>query len=307
MLRGRLFKEVLASGQVISKRGSKNWDIKWTKERKAKTYKIDLPDFDKMRREMKLPPNEQQSLMKKEGKMPPRYHQDRPIIIASTSTIFEAYIPSEGDGLMSSLTKGAKEKMSELEMKRKSMLQLRKIKAFDEDIDIKEFPDEALSIYTQSLKLLQNVKENQKRLHELLTEKAYPEMVWKLERKTLRWAYVSSTEAARVVHVRTTEMLSKENIYAQITVRFRTKQIIALYDQYGRLMYGHADRPKEVLEFVVFEKHLANEYGAWRVHGKIRPAWMGESEAVTLKTAMMPLVEGGLMAKEVSLTESQGL
>ena len=46
-----------------------------------------------------------------------------------------------------------------------------------------------------------------------------------MEKKSFRWKYLESLEAPRVVHVRTTEMLSKENVYAQITVRFLTRQV----------------------------------------------------------------------------------
>jgi len=51
------------------------------------------------------------------------------------------------------------------------------------------------------------------------------EMTWKLEKKSFRWKYIESLEAPRVVHVRTTEMLSKENVYAQVTVRLLTRQV----------------------------------------------------------------------------------
>ena len=54
------------------------------------------------------------------------------------------------------------------------------------------------------------------------------EMTWKLEKKSFRWKYVESLEAPRVVHVRTTEMLSKENIYAQLTVRLLTRQVTVI-------------------------------------------------------------------------------
>ena len=35
---------------------------------------------------------------------------------------------------------------------------------------------------------------------------------------------------------------------------------------------------KDVLEYVVFEKHLANQYGSWRIHEKIIPDWMPPRE-----------------------------
>lgn len=50
-------------------------------------------------------------------------------------------------------------------------------------------------------------------------------------------------------------------------------QTLAIYDRFGRLMYGQEDVPKDVLEYVVFEKHLTNPYGSWRMHGKIVPPW----------------------------------
>lgn len=39
-------------------------------------------------------------------------------------------------------------------------------------------------------------------------------------------------------------------------------------------MHGSETIPKDCLEYVVFEKHLSNEYGVWRLHEKIIPDWM---------------------------------
>ena len=39
----------------------------------------------------------------------------------------------------------------------------------------------------------------------------------------------------------------------------------------GRLIHGHPYVAKDVLEYVVFEKHLADTYGKWRIHSKIVP------------------------------------
>lgn len=43
-------------------------------------------------------------------------------------------------------------------------------------------------------------------------------------------------------------------------------------------MHGSEIIRKDVLEYVVFEKHLANKYGIWRIHGKIIPPWMPPRE-----------------------------
>ena len=48
-----------------------------------------------------------------------------------------------------------KQRLTELEMKGKSFNQLRKIKPFDENFNTKEFPDQALEIYIEANKLLE--------------------------------------------------------------------------------------------------------------------------------------------------------
>lgn len=44
-----------------------------------------------------------------------------------------------------------------------------------------------------------------------------------------------------------------------------------MYDRFGRLIHGSPVVAKDVLEYIVFEKHLPNIYAQWRVHGKILP------------------------------------
>lgn len=125
------------------------------------------------------------------------------------------------------------------------------------------------------------------RLHALATERCFPEMVWDLRLKTVRWSFVESLEPPRVVHVRCPNMVNEGNLYGQVTVRMHTRQTLAIYDRFGRLMYGQEDVPKDVLEYVVFERHLTNPYGTWRMHGKIVPAWAPSKEPIP-KTMMIP-------------------
>lgn len=54
--------------------------------------------------------------------------------------------------------------------------------------------------------------------------------------------------------------------------------MLAIYDRFGRLMYGNEIIAKDVLEYVVFEKQLANQYGTWRIHAKIIPDWLPPRE-----------------------------
>ena len=80
---------------------------------------------------------------------------------------------------------------------------------------------------------------------------------------------------------------------SQVTVRFHTQQVLAVYDRFehffivlfscysvrfGRLIHGSEVVAKDVLEYVVFEKHLSNIYGIWRLHSKIVPDWLSARE-----------------------------
>lgn len=65
-------------------------------------------------------------------------------------------------------------------------------------------------------------------------------------------------------------------------------QILAIYDRFGRLIYGHPSSPVDVLEYVVFESHITDEYGRWRIHGKVIPAWARVDLAASQKTRRLP-------------------
>ena len=140
-------------------------------------------------------------------------------------------------------------------------------------------------------------RKNMDVVHDCVTEQSYPLMTDGLRFSTLRWQFIKSLEPPRVVHARCTDVVTKENVFAQVdlyfhlcppsfhlqswtsillqvTVRFHTQQTLAIYDRFGRLIHGSEIVAKDVLEYVVFEKHIANQYGKWRIHEKIIPDWM---------------------------------
>lgn len=189
-----------------------------------------------------------------------------------TGGAFEAYVPPEGDGKRSIFSKaGAKQNLEFLEKKSKSMMAVRKIRTYDEDFEPKEFAIKAQEIYVQAHEAL--MARDNLRLQELVTERAYPEMRHNAESTTIRWKFLQSLEPPRVVHARQTHVITEENIFAQVTVRMLTQQTLAIYDRFGRLMHGSEIIAKDVLEYVVFESNISNEYGTWRLHTKIVPDW----------------------------------
>jgi len=58
---------------------------------------------------------------------------------------------------------------------------------------------------------------------------ALKEMMHNIDSKTLRWSFIKSIEPPRVVHARVTDIITQDNLFAQLTVRFHTKQVYKIY------------------------------------------------------------------------------
>ncbi|XP_043911288.1 39S ribosomal protein L45, mitochondrial [Protopterus annectens] len=259
--------------------------------------RIFLPCFSQVRTKRRhfIPPAvdkkqttifDQEAKARAAGLVVSQQYAERTINIACTAGIFDAYVPPEGDARMSSLSKqGLKQRAEQVKQTAASQLAIRKIKDYDKDFTTKAFPEKAQEIFIEAHNSLANF--NKEKLHSLVTERCYPEMVRGNRYKTIHWKFVESLEPTRVVHARSSDMVNKGNIYGQVTVRMHSKQVLAIYDRFGRLMVGSEEIPKDVLEYVVFERHLTNPYGQWRMHGKIVPAWAPPKDPI-IKTILIP-------------------
>lgn len=287
----------------------KNYIDKFRRDRRHKIIKVELPDPDERAKLDAMTPDEMRAKMKEKGIQPTRPWQEKPFFISSTAGTFEAYVPPEGDGKLSAASRaGAKQKLQFLEKKGKSMIAIRKIRQFDEDFDAKDFAEKAQEIYIEAHKALADF--DKVRLHQTVTERAYPVVTHQARSKTIRWQFLGSLEPPQVVHARCTDVLSKENIFAQVTVRFHTKQTLAVYDRFGRLQHGSEVVARDVLEYVVFENHIANSYGLWRIHDKIIPDWMPPRQPILKTYRVEETVEEASSAdkesKEVELASKAG-
>uniref|UniRef100_A0A1A9UWE5 Large ribosomal subunit protein mL45 n=1 Tax=Glossina austeni TaxID=7395 RepID=A0A1A9UWE5_GLOAU len=261
--------------QPIRHRQTKHWNPKFKRLRKLKFVKIDLPNLNEKAAD--LPKDELKKKLKERGVLPPRPWLERPFHISCTGGIFEAYVPPEGDGKRSIISAaGAKQKFEFLEKKSKSMLAVRKIRNYEEDFSTDDFATAAQDVYIGAHQKM--ALKDKHKLRELVTERCYPEIMHNVRDKTIHWSFLKSLEPPYVVHARVTDVISKENLFAQITVRFHTQQLLAIYDRFGRLMHGSEIVAKDVLEYAVFEKHISNEYGKWRLHDKIIPDWLPPKE-----------------------------
>lgn len=95
-------------------------------------------------------------------------------------------------------------------------------------------------------------------------------------------------QSTKTVNINLSNVLN--SLTFQVTVRFHTRQQLAVYDRFGRLIHGSEIIAKDVLEYIVFEKHLSNLYGVWRIHDKIIPDWAPPKDPSKL-TKVRPLPE----------------
>ncbi|XP_077108388.1 large ribosomal subunit protein mL45 [Ranitomeya variabilis] len=233
----------------------------------------------------KLSVDEMMKKARAAGIIMPQEDLERPINVSCTAGILDAYVPPEGDARLSTLSKdGLKQRTEQLKQTAASQLAIRKIKNYDEDFSTKMFPEKAQEIFIEAHNCLTQF--NRHKLHLLVTERCYPEMVRGNRYRTIRWSFVESLEPPRVVQVRCPEMVTKGNLYGQVTVRMHSKQTLVIYDRFGRVECG-SEEPRDVLEYLVFERHLVNPYGSWRLHGKIVPSWAPSKEPI-VKTVMLP-------------------
>lgn len=267
----------VASVSVSSPRGlATHWDPKFRRLRGAKVIKPELPDYEKIKNQsnQKETKEERRSRSIKEGISPPVTFEYKPINFATSSEIFDQYVPPEGDGKASSFFSkegalGAVEKVKKTFTKK--FKHSRAIRKYDEGFDENTFGEQAQKTYMEAHEALMD--KDSDRLLEHATENAYGKMWVNMKYKTIKWQFIEPLEQTEVVHVITREMLSATDLFAQVTVRFHTRQKLAVYDRFGRLAFGSDELVKDVLEYVVFEKYLTNPYGRWRMHDKIVPDW----------------------------------
>lgn len=81
----------------------KHWDPKFKRLRRLKVTKVELPDFRS--KPENLTQEHMRMQMKKHNLLPVRPWNERIPFLHSTGGIFEPYVPPEGDGKVSPITK----------------------------------------------------------------------------------------------------------------------------------------------------------------------------------------------------------
>ncbi|VUZ42285.1 unnamed protein product [Hymenolepis diminuta] len=112
--------------------------------------------------------------LRRNGLMPPLIFQDRPINLTHSGRIFDEYVPPEGDGKSSLLSTEMVTEMKDTVVKKaKTSRAAVRIKKHKPTFSTASFPSEADAIYKEVLSLLPKFYDNEERLLELTTEKAF--------------------------------------------------------------------------------------------------------------------------------------
>lgn len=88
---------------IIRNRRTKHWDPKWKRLRRLKVMKVEIPDFTKKTED--VTEEDLRKELKKRHIMPPRPWAETTPFLHSTGGIFEPYVPPEGDGKVSPISK----------------------------------------------------------------------------------------------------------------------------------------------------------------------------------------------------------
>ncbi|VDL74761.1 unnamed protein product [Nippostrongylus brasiliensis] len=256
------------------------------KLRGKKTVLIDLPDDEEQRRQDSLTPSQLRVELLRKGINPykevsPRVWQETQTAMQSFYAVIDPFVtPEETLPILTTSIDGMRIKKDEVKERvlhryhnwRNGTSRIRKKEGF-EKFDAKTFGPTADLIYEEAHRAL--MKRDKPSLHKCITEHAFRKMWPDVENGSIVWELVERLEPSTVVSVRCGDNPYKSgNDIAQLTVRMHTKQKLAVYDRFGHLLLGSETEPREVVEYVVFENHIAVVDGMWRLHDKVYPRWV---------------------------------
>ncbi|XP_022799430.1 probable 39S ribosomal protein L45, mitochondrial [Stylophora pistillata] len=202
------------------------------------------------------------------GKMTVNRPLNRPLLIDSPGVIFSDYLPIRRYYFFTPW--GIKERWNAFKNGFWTIYSLVLIRRHIKPFKLTDFGPKAQEIYIAANEAL--ARKSKKDLQEVVTNSVYRALSNEFfpPNKNLHWRFISAVTRPQVVHVRVSPVQTKENLFAQITVKINSKQVMAVKDKYGRHITGSDKQVKQVIDYVVFERPLTStNYGTWRVCGKL--------------------------------------
>ncbi|MFH4979587.1 hypothetical protein AB6A40_006296 [Gnathostoma spinigerum] len=290
-------------------------EYRFRRLRGRKIVAIELPDEEENRKLRALPPAEMRMAMLKKGINPykevtPRNWTEHQVTFQSLYSVVDPYLPPE-EPLpfinVSSPSSSLSDKAGEMKERilhrwhnyKNGIRRIRKKEGF-EKFDPKKFGPTAETIYVEAHKAL--MMRDKTKLFTYITEHAFGKMWPDVEKGSIAWEMVDILEPSVVVSLRCIDYPSGSgNDIAQITVRMHTKQKLAIFDRFGRLILGSEKKANDVIEYVVFENHIASMDGLWRLHDKVYPKWMKPKQPVIMTAAINELSDESRPSETKSL------
>lgn len=96
-------------------------------------------------------------------------------------------------------------------------------------------------------------------------------MVWDIKYMIICWSFIGSLDPRLVVQLHCSSLLHQSNVYGQLIICMHTQHTLAIYDHFGRLVYGQEDVLRDILEYIGFEKPLVKPYGAGECMARSSP------------------------------------
>lgn len=204
---------------------------------------------------------------------------DRPMFIDSPGMIFSDYLPIRRHFFFTPA--GLMERWNALKNGLWTIYSLVHVRKHCKPFKLKEFAKQAQDLYIEVNNAV--MSKDKHKLQDLATSSTYLSLRKEFftADKNIHWRFVSTVTRPEVVHVRANPVEEKTNVFAQITVKIHSKQVFAEKDKYGRHVKGSDKQVKEVVDYVVFERHLSNKYGKWRVCGKLFPKPPQQKKQIT--------------------------
>ncbi|XP_052803617.1 39S ribosomal protein L45, mitochondrial-like [Mya arenaria] len=254
---------------LFNTNSSKHYDLKWRVKRREKTAYYPKDRDQRMKLQEKIANNH--NIQSYQSQRSPQFQ----ITLQESRMVFDRFVPIEyvDNSIMTNVEK-VYTRVSNTKVKVNQMRAKRQIKKYEPNFNMKTIGDELVEIYIEAHNLLPKYRANMQRFTDLVTTHCLEKMSHLTALRTIRWQYNEALERPKVVNVSCQPGYVEGNYIAQVTLRMHSKQTLAIYDQFGRIMYGNENHPTNVLEFIVFEKNISDLYGRWKVHDKVVPKWL---------------------------------
>lgn len=187
--------------------------------------KIELPDLSREHEDAStIGVDEMRSIMKEKGVVPPRKWDERPICVTCSADIVDPFDPDKPPLTLKQRTKDLALRVYERPVA--------KIAKYLPDFDPKLFAaEEAVSIYRKAHELLAKLGSTpdlmvtDEDLLQYVTEKCFPEMLYRLDRKTIHWKWMGNLEPPKFVKATVIPGIDGLATFGQVTIRFHSQQV----------------------------------------------------------------------------------